>query len=193
MATVTAPMISSTWALIVPRAGRGRALLPRPPSPRDSLLRRDSVLCQTFPNYNLTTSELVSTCAKQAEWKRYQGPRDKLRSIPPARYRRKLASHGALIARLQSAPAKPQCRAVLRKKRPLSLGQTRAWTTPVNRCFLKKWRLGRCNFEQNTVIKSALRGDWCIVQRATVLSRRVLGLPRACASIRSGNAAPTTS
>ena len=66
-----------------------------------------------------------------------------------------IASHGALIARLQSAPAKPQCRAVLRKKRPLSLGQTRAWTTPVNRCFLKKWRLGRCNFEQNTVIKSA--------------------------------------
>ena len=102
-----------------------------------------------------------------------------------------IASHGALIARLQSAPAKPQSRAVLRKKRPLSLGQTRAWTTLDNRCFLKKWRLGRCNFEQNTVIKSALRGDWCIVQRATVLSRRVLGLPRACASIRSGNAAAT--
>ena len=59
-----------------------------------------------------------------------------------------IASHGALIARLQSAPAKPQSRAVLRKKRPLSLGQTRAWTTPDNRCFLKKWRLGRCNFEQ---------------------------------------------
>ena len=66
-----------------------------------------------------------------------------------------IASHGALIARLQSAPAKPQSRAVLRKKRPLSLGQTRAWTTPDNRCFPKKWRLGRCNFEQNTVIKSA--------------------------------------
>ena len=104
-----------------------------------------------------------------------------------------IASHGALIARLQSAPAKPQSRAVLRKKRPLSLGQTRAWTTPDNRCFPKKWRLGRCNFEQNTVIKSALRGDWCRVQRANVLSRRVLRLPRACASIRSGNAAPTTS
>ena len=59
-----------------------------------------------------------------------------------------IASHGALIARLQSAPAKPQSRAVLRKKRPLSLGQTRAWTTLDNRCFLKKWRLGRCNFEQ---------------------------------------------
>ena len=104
-----------------------------------------------------------------------------------------IASHGALIARLQSAPAKPQSRAVLRKKRPLSLGQTRPPTTPDNRCFPKKWRLGRCNFEQNTVIKSALRGDWCRVQRANVLSRRVLRLPRACASIRSGNAAPTTS
>ena len=66
-----------------------------------------------------------------------------------------IASHGALIARLQSAPAKPQSRAVLCKKRPLSLGQTRPPTTPDNRCFLKKWRLGRCNFEQNTVIKSA--------------------------------------
>ena len=104
-----------------------------------------------------------------------------------------IASHGALIARLQSAPAKPQSRAVLRKKRPLSLGQTRAWTTLDNRWFLKKWRLGRCNFEQNTVIKSALRGDWCRVQRANVLSRRVLRLPRSCAAIRSGNAAPTTS
>ena len=105
-----------------------------------------------------------------------------------------IASHGALIARLQSAPAKPQSRAVLRKKRPLSLGQTRAWTTRVNRCFLKRCHhFRRCNFEQNTVIKSALCGDWCIVQRATVLSRRVLGLHRACASIRSGNAAPTTS
>ena len=104
-----------------------------------------------------------------------------------------IASHGALIARLQSAPAKPQSRAVLRKKRPLSLGQTRAWTTPDNRCFPKKWRLGRCNFEQNTVIKSALRGDWCRVQRANVLSRRVLRLPRSCTAIRSGNAAPTTS
>ena len=104
-----------------------------------------------------------------------------------------IASLGALIARLQSAPAKPQSRAVLRKKRPLSLGQTRAWTTPDNRCFPKKWRLGRCNFEQNTVIKSALRGDWCRVQRANVLSRRVLRLPRSCTAIRSGNAAPTTS
>ena len=104
-----------------------------------------------------------------------------------------IASHGALIARLQSAPAKPQSRAVLRKKRPLSLDQTRARTTPVGRWFLKKWRLGRCNFEQNTVIKSALRGDWCRVQRANVLSRRVLRLPRSCAAVRSGNAAPTTS
>ena len=66
-----------------------------------------------------------------------------------------IASHGALIARLQSAPAKPQSRAVLPKKRPLSLDQTRARTAPVGRWFLKKWRLGRCNFEQNTVIKSA--------------------------------------
>ena len=56
-----------------------------------------------------------------------------------------IASHGALIARLQSAPAKPQSRAVLRKKRPFSLGHKRAWTTPDNRCFPKKWRLGRCN------------------------------------------------
>ena len=61
-----------------------------------------------------------------------------------------IASHGALIARLQSAPApsiSKSCGAA-QASRPLSLGQTRAWTTPVGRCFLKKWRLGRCNFEQ---------------------------------------------
>ena len=59
-----------------------------------------------------------------------------------------IASPGALMLGCnQLQPSISESCGAAQASRPLSLGQTRAWTTPIGRWFLKKWRLGRCNFE----------------------------------------------